>query len=91
MQLTKNDTLVLAAEPIRGDRRIELKEITLLKDNPWNGQYIRDLDISRQTLIVMVKRGEHVMIPEGSTRLKAGDVVLLHTKVRVPHDNNFEI
>ena len=91
VMLQKNDTVILAAEPIRGDKRIALKEITLLKENPWNGHYIRDLDISRQTLIVMIKRGDNVIIPQGGTRLKAGDVVLLHTKLNIPHDADYEL
>jgi voltage-gated potassium channel len=45
------------------------------------GQYIRDLDISRQTLIVMIRRNGEMLIPQGDTRLKRGDVLLLHTKM----------
>ena len=52
----------------------------LLEKNPWNGKLIRDLDLSRQTMIVMVKRGSRTLIPKGSTRLQAGDKLLLHTK-----------
>ena len=78
--LEAGDTLVLGAEPLRGDVPITLKELTLLEKSPWNGLYIRDLDISRQTIIVMVRRGGRVIIPKGSTRLKAGDTLLLHSK-----------
>ena len=55
-------------------------EVVLLEKNPWNGQLIRDIDLSRQTIIVMVKRGNRTLIPKGSTRLQAGDKLLLHTK-----------
>ena len=74
------DTIVLGAEPLRDRTKIDLKEIVLLEKSPWNGQLVRDLDISRQTLLVMVKRGNSVIIPKGSTRLRAGDTLLLHTK-----------
>ena len=81
--LESSDTLVIAAEPVGGDTPIELKEITLLKHHPWNDQQIRDLDISRQTLIVMIKRDGRIIIPNGDTTLRMGDVVLLHSKIPV--------
>ncbi|MBR3560979.1 MAG: ion transporter [Oscillospiraceae bacterium] len=81
--LAQGDTLVLGAEPLRNDVPINLKEVVLLEKSPWNGQCIRDLDISRQTIIIMVKRGDRVLIPKGSTRLRAGDVLLLHTKATI--------
>ena len=81
--LEEGDTVVLGAEPLRDDVPIDLKEIVLLVKSPWNGQYIRDLDISRQTIIIMVKRGTRTIIPKGSTRLKAGDTLLLHTKANL--------
>ena len=82
--LQPGDTVVLGAEPVLDSTKINLKEIVLLEKNPWNGQLIRDLDLSRQTMIVMVKRGNRTLIPKGSTRLQAGDKLLLHTKETSP-------
>ncbi len=78
--LQTGDTVVLGAEPLLDSTKINLKEVELLAKNPWNGQLIRDLDLSRQTMIVMVKRGGRTLIPKGSTRLQAGDKLLMHTK-----------
>ncbi len=78
--LQTGDIIVLGAEPVLDRTKINLKEIVLLEKNPWNGKLIRDLDLSRQTMIVMVKRGSRTLIPKGSTRLQAGDKLLLHTK-----------
>ena len=78
--LQSGDIIVLGAEPVLDRTKINLKEIVLLEKNPWNGKLIRDLDLSRQTMIVMVKRGNRTIIPKGSTRLQAGDKLLLHTK-----------
>lgn len=89
--LTEGDTVVLGAEPLSGDMPITLRELVLLEKNPWNGQYVRDLDISRQTIIVMVKRGGRAIIPNGSTRLRVGDVLLLHSKVPVNGSKEFTI
>ena len=84
MTLMDGDTIVLGAEPLRDKTLIDLKEIVLLEKSPWNGQLVRDLDISRQTILVMVKRGENIIIPKGTTRLQTGDRILLHTKQVLP-------
>ena len=83
VKLQENDMLVLGAEPYEDDWQIDLKEITLRRQHPWNGQYIRDLDISRQTLIVLIKREGKALIPRGDIILKEGDVMLLYTKMRL--------
>ena len=80
--LEAGDTVIIGAEAVKDDKHIELKEIVLLEHNPWNDQYIRDLDISRQTMIVMVKRKGSMLVPKGSLMLKQGDHVMLYTQER---------
>ncbi len=77
--LAPRDVLILAAP---GGCAVDLKEVKLAPDHPWCGQYVRDLDLSRQTLIVMIRRGDRTVFPGGDTRLKAGDLLLLHTRFR---------
>ncbi len=78
--LADGDVLVIGAEYFKDDWRIDLKEIVLRRQSPWNGQCIRDLDISRQTIIVLVKRRGTMLIPRGDLVLREGDEVLLYTK-----------
>ena len=52
----------------------------LRRHSPWNNMAIRDLDISRQTLVVLVKRRGTMLIPNGDMILREGDTVLLYTK-----------
>jgi voltage-gated potassium channel len=77
------DQIVLGAEGYQDDVGVTLKEVVLKEHSPWAGQQIKDLDISRQTLIVMVRRGGRVLIPNGSLRLMAEDTVLLYTKQKI--------
>ena len=84
--LQPGDTIVLGAESAFDRTHVNLKEVVLLEKNPWNGQLIRDIDLSRQTIIVMVKRGKRTLIPKGSTRLQLGDKLLLHTKLTSPDE-----
>ena len=78
--LEAGDTLVLGAQGFRSDQHIDLKEITLRRQNPWVGQHIRELDISRRTLIVLVRRDGKALIPHGDLRLREGDTVVLYTQ-----------
>ena len=89
--LESGDTVVLAAESFGADVHIDLKEVVLKKHNPWNGLRIRDLDISRQTLIVMIKRGGRAMIPNGDFVLLEGDKVIMYTQMHVSHAQKLEI
>lgn len=79
-KLKNMDTLVLAAEPYKDNWNLDMKEIDLLSQNPWNNKKVMDLDISRQTMLVMVKRGDQVIIPRGNTVLREGDRVLMYTR-----------
>ncbi len=85
------DTVVLGAEALKDSTHIDLKEIVLLKHNPWNGLAIRDLDISRQTMIVMVKRNGAMLVPKGSLVLLEGDHIILYTQEKISHANLINI
>ena len=89
--LRADDVMVLAAESFHDKEHIRLKEIVLEKNNPWNGHRIRELDISRHSVIVLVKRKERVMIPNGNMILREGDMVILYTQMYIPNADELEI
>ncbi|MBQ3662724.1 MAG: ion transporter [Clostridia bacterium] len=93
LKLEADDVLVIGSDAQPGTPPVELRKVVLLEKSPWNGQYIRDLDISRQCLIVMVKRNGKLLPPKGSTRLRAGDTLLLHTKENAvpPHSTELTV
>ncbi len=80
--LEPGDVIVMGAEKLGKEISLELKEYTLRKNHPWNGTKIRDLDISRQSVIVMIKRGASTIIPDGSITLREGDQVYMYSKRR---------
>lgn len=80
------DKLVLGAEALKGDQPVNLKEITLLENHDWNDTAIKDLDISRQTYIVMVRRDGKALIPNGKLVLHKGDEVILYTKEHLANE-----
>lgn len=91
--LQKEDVVVLGAVPYDEDEHehINLKEIVLKTHNPWTGVKIKDLDISRQSVIVLVKRRNKSLIPNGNMVLEAGDRVFLYTKLHLSEANIIEI
>lgn len=90
-QLQVGDMMVLGAEPFGNDDHIDLKEVVLLKHSRWVGERIRDLDISRQTIIVMVKRQGKVLIPNGNLVMQEGDKVVMYTQQHFSHEHRFEV
>jgi len=91
MILEEDDMVVLGAEPYEDRADIVLKEVVLKKQNPWVGLKIKDLDISRQSVIVLVKRRNKSLIPNGNMMLEAGDRVFLYTKLHLADANTIEI
>lgn len=89
--LQEGDNIVLGAEPFEEHEHINLKEIILKKKNPWTGLRIRDLDISRHSIIVLVKRRNKALIPKGNMVLREGDRVFLYTKLHLSEANHIEI
>ena len=80
MKLEIGDKLVLAAEAYKDDVGITLKEVTIKEHHPWVGEKIKNLDISRQTLIIVIKRRNKVVIPHGDITLRANDVLMVYSK-----------
>ena len=78
VSLQVGDQLVLGAESFAEDKGLELNEVTLKHDHEWNGHKIRDLDISRQSIIVMVKRDGRTIVPSGDLTLFEGDEVVMY-------------
>lgn len=89
--LQEDDTIVLGAEPFAAHEHIKLQEIILEDRNPWVGARIRDLDISRHSIIVLVKRRNQSLIPNGNMILRDGDKVFLYTKLHLSSVGEFEL
>lgn len=85
--LADGDRIVLGAESLKEDTPINIRQITLGPHHEWVGQEIRELDISRQTIILMIRRRGTMLIPRDEMKLFAGDVVYLYSKM---HANRYD-
>ena len=89
--LEKEDVVILGSEPVSDGTEIDLTEIVLSGQSTWVGRQIRDLDISRRSLIVMIKRDGKIIRPHGHDVFLEGDKVYLYTEKRMPQASKIRI
>lgn len=80
VQILEGDKLIICAEAVKGDYLTNLREVELKRSHRWNGVKISEIDMSRQSFIILIDRGGKMLIPDGELVLKAGDKMLLYTK-----------
>ena len=60
---------------------IALNKLTIKDAHPWKGCAIKDIKVSNNALILVIKRNNEKIVPKGSTILQEGDEVLIGTTV----------
>lgn len=80
MELLEGDCVVIGARDCDVNVDVNLKQVELREHHPWVGHKIKELDISRHTLIVMIRRGDEAIVPNGDTLIKSGDIVFVFSK-----------
>ncbi|MBQ9272564.1 MAG: potassium channel protein, partial [Mogibacterium sp.] len=83
IEIRLGDKLIICAESATEGMLEDVKEIILRHNHDWNGQKIKDLDISRQTLIIVVERDGRLIRPYGDLILEEGDKLLIYTKENI--------
>ena len=79
--LYEQDKLVIGAKNYRDDVDISLKEILIDEQNPWVGKRVKDLDISKDELMLMIRRRNNTIVPNGSTTIRANDGIIMFTNI----------
>ena len=62
----------------------QLRALTLTPDMLARGNRLADMNIPRGTLVMLVKRGDEFLIPNGQMELHAGDKLLFISENRKP-------
>lgn len=89
--LQDGDSLILGAEPFAAHEHIHLKEVVLRAEHPWVGKQLKELDISRHSMIVLVKRKNKAHIPHDNLVLKEWDRVFMYTDQYVVDGTDIEV
>ncbi|MBO4395793.1 MAG: ion transporter [Eubacterium sp.] len=79
--LVAEDHIVLGAIEFQNDIGIQLREVPITGGHKWRGKKIRDLDLSRDSVIVSIIRNGNPIIPAGDTTIHTEDLVTLCEKV----------
>lgn len=74
--LRPGDLLVMAAPEFEDRRNLTLYETSISKNHKLKGKYLKELPKNKSYLIVMIKRGESTIIPNGDTQILAGDILV---------------
>lgn len=90
-ELEAGDVIVLGAEPFDEHEKIQMKEVVIKAEHPWVNKKIKDLDISRHSVIVLVKRRNKALIPNGNMKLLKNDRVFLHTQMHLQDAKYMEV
>lgn len=72
------DILVMSAPEYRDDGTIRLSELVIGKNHEWCGEKLSDLPLPKGDLIVLIKRGDRTVIPNGKVTIKPDDVLVFH-------------
>ena len=54
----------------------QLKEVILTNEMLENGNLLSEMNIPKNTLVMMVKRGKSIIVPNGKLKMEKGDILL---------------
>lgn len=76
-EILEGDRIILSVPTYQESDDVHLKEVSISGNHKWCEKRIEELELSRNNLIVMIKRGEETIIPRGNTYIHKGDVVVV--------------
>lgn len=71
------DKIVLSALSPEENLGIVLSEIVIEKDSEWIGKTLSKIELGESKLVLVLKRDDKVLIPNGATILKESDVLVV--------------
>lgn len=75
--LQEGDEVVFCTKSYRNETATDLTEHPLASNSQWDGKRVLDFQKGRNSLIVMIRRGDESIIPNGRTVLRSGDLLVL--------------
>ena len=74
--LRAGDLVVFAAPEFTDRSNLTLQESIISKSHKWNGKLIKDIPKDKHFLIIMIKREDQTIIPNGDTKLLLNDIIV---------------
>lgn len=76
--LEAEDIVVLSAPSYKGHDNIHLKEYQVSENSGWQGKKIAEYSPNSGELVIMIKRGERTIIPNGQTVIEKDDILVIN-------------
>lgn len=76
--LKAGDKVILSGGAAEAGEELRFTELRLEKGNEEIGKKLKDSDLVKGALVMMVRRKDMVIIPKGGLVLKEGDVLIVH-------------
>ncbi|MFR8225819.1 MAG: potassium/proton antiporter [Lachnospirales bacterium] len=77
--LKAGDSLIVAAKGYHGTADVELSEVEVTHGSRLAGMKLKEADIRKNSLVVLIQRQHHELIPDGDTILCPDDILVLYT------------
>lgn len=74
------DSVILSAPAYQGEVGLVLQEQRIEGNSRWIGKTIAAFSPCKEELVVMILRGEEMIIPKGDTQIEAADVLVISQK-----------
>ncbi len=78
MKILAEDSVILSMPTYETKGNENLKEVTIDKKHMWCDRTIQELELPKNQLIALIKRGDENVIPRGATMIQEGDIVVLY-------------
>lgn len=76
--IEEGDSLILAGKSYFDPEGVELTEIRIGDKHKWKDRYLKDIDMSRKELVVMMQTKEdEIVVPNGDSLLRSGDRLII--------------
>lgn len=79
-EILEGDIIVLGAQGFSDNQDILLKEITITPEHRWCNKKISEAKFYKNTIIVMITRGDEIIIPDGNTVIQNQDLVVVYSQ-----------
>lgn len=76
--ILQGDIAILSGAAFMGDIAISLKEQKVSENSKWKNKTVFDFSPEPGELVIMIKRGEHIIIPRGNTIIEENDILVLN-------------
>lgn len=76
-EILPGDTIVFNSPLYSDNTDIPLKEIKIDSKHPWNNKTLSHIPFPKDSLVIFIKRDFRTLIPDGNTKIKKDDIVVL--------------